>query len=523
MDPHEITSDIARMVRFAATLAALGEDVHGLVDALLEQDGVRLVAWMSPGEIYNPELRELRKPDAPDAGTVGSYRQRLSATLHALMEVASSATGKDLGRVRAHVQMAAGISDREMARLLAGRDHLAVVGPVCDALHVEYRDSWVLVDPERLAARIDHSIWATAGAGQLRAMTTDQLRRLIPKLPSPPSGGAVPARPEEYRAPRPRHRYRALYEALAQDHRDVVRLTLADVDRLLQEASEESLPDTARTNRGWWVRSNSASAAQPQTAAWAAAGYQVREVQTRRARQGGAVIEAVELSSLPGRADWLIDEARTETGVFRLPNPGLVHIDLDGCDELPGLEVLREPSTGPETTTRSGFDKHVTWLQGFLHESGEADRAAIDKAIWKDHRPDATDQWIANLLTRARRNGRIKNHGTKSRPRWVTAESKGDLMLFIASQLGFSSDAPPVEPGTEVPVEFVRMVADRLGVAPPVDGNSETIARVVIERAGRTWTNTDHLITLQGPVWLRSMRDAVVNRAPGLGPAVAPQ
>lgn len=49
---------------------------------------------------------------------------------------------------------------------------------------------------------------------------------------------------------------------------------------------------------------------------------------------------------------------------------------------------------------------------------------------------DATDKWIANLLTRARRQGVIKNNGIKSRPRWVESGSKGDLMLFIAGQLG---------------------------------------------------------------------------------------
>ena len=513
MKPHEITSDGERMVHLAQTLAALGEEVRepgfDLVKALEEKDGARLAAWLSPGEIYNPGLRQLRKADAPDERTIQAYRKRLGSNLQAFMEIASSATGNNLYWVRRHVKWAARVSDRELDRLLDGRDHPAAVGQLCEALQLEYQDEWVLVDPKGLDDRIQHSMWASEVAAELQGQTTQQLTRLLSVLSKRKT---TPARPNEYRAPRPGHRYRALYEALARDRRDVVRLTVPEVDELLREGGEKALPETARTKRAWWARSSSEAAAQPQTAAWTAAGYQVGKVETQQIAEGDPRIEAVEFTSLPGRREWLEDDARMEVGEYRLPGPGVVHIDLNALrDELPEQEAVRAEGGGREAPSPDGFDWEVNWLMGLVRSRGEANRAAIEKAAREKYGSDATDKWIANLLTRARRQGVIKNNGIKSRPRWVESGSKGDLMLFIAGQLGLLNETPPVEPGPEVPAEFVRMVADRLGVELAQDDPNEAIARAVIERLGAVWTETDNRKTIWFPAWLPKMRDAMVN------------
>lgn len=519
MEPREITSDIERIVHFSQTLAALGEEVRtpgfDLVDSLLAQDGARLAAWMSPGEIYNPDLQELHGQDLPEKETVQTYRKRLSSNLQAFMEVASSATGNSLDRVRRHVQWAARVSDREMDRLLEGRDHLIAVQALCDALQLDYTDTWLLVDPEGLSDRIQHSNWASAVAAELQGQTSDQLSRLLSKLARRRTTPVGP-RPSGFRAPRPGHRYRALYEALARDRRAEVRLTVSEIDKLLREGGETALPDTARTKRAWWARSSSEAAAQPQTSAWTAAGYQVSGVETQEISKGGQSIKAVEFTSLPGRTDWLEDDKRIEAGTFRLPGPGVVHIDLKALrDELPEQDAERPESKGQDDDRHYGFDWDVNWLMGLMRSRGEVNRAVIEEAARAKYGTEASDRWIANLLTRARRQGAIKNHGIKSRPRWVESESKGDLMLFIASQLGLLDETPPVQPGPEVPEEFVRMVADRLGVEAPHDGPSADIARAVTESLGGVWTEAETLNTIDPipPIWLRSMRDAIVNNA----------
>lgn len=114
---------------------------------------------------------------------------------------------------------------------------------------------------------------------------------------------------------------------------------------------------------------------------------------------------------------------------------------------------------------------------------------------------------MTNLLTKARRQGWTVNKGTRSQPRWAATRLRSVLMEDIADTLDL--ETPAIDPRDPVPVEFLRLVAKKVGVR-SANSSAQQIARRISESSGGTWQpefeSADKSVTSLG---LRAVRDAI--------------
>jgi hypothetical protein len=520
VSPHNIDS---RAHRTLAYLDALGYGQHPgessnyptVVEALEPRARVLLVAWLGPHASLSS------KSDNAAAKHVSPTRrapQDVAADFRRFLATAVKASQRPVYDVAAHVGWRASLSTRDLDRLLDGQDGFSIpcILDLCDALQLEFRDRWLLIDPERLARRIDESLTALQLVGRLRDLSGDRLESLYRRFPNPsPDTSAV----GPYLPPLQGTRYRALFEVLASDDRLRPSIGVRDLDQALQERGEGAgLPRSAYVDRSWWAGTGSKTAGRPQVSAWWAAGYRVGTLETDA--ETGAVL-TVTFEALPGRDIWLADPRRLEGYGFeeREPEPEarpivgeraadilvprslLFGMSASAHDGLASDEAnhTEEPDGASEV-----HDDLTNRLVSSLDELGEADRATV--AAHLD--VSLSDTELSNLLTRARRRGHVVNHGTRTRPRWVVAGSKGDLMFEIGRTLSF--DPPPMGPGSVIGRRFFELVAHNLSLEVPRDAMKVDVVRTITASADIEWSPTfvsgGNNITLAG---LEAVRDAV--------------
>src|SRR5204863_423307 len=118
----------------------------------------------------------------------------------------------------------------------------------------------------------------------------------------------------------------------ASDVRDYPDYTLAEIDRLLVEARETPLPDSARKDRSWWA--GSGAEGHPQVSAWWAAGYRIRKLEID---PSSGRVASIGFEALSGRAEWLTNPGRIAQRVYRVPGPEKVEIYRHEHELEPGL------------------------------------------------------------------------------------------------------------------------------------------------------------------------------------------
>lgn len=142
----------------------------------------------------------------------------------------------------------------------------------------------------------------------------------------------------------------------------------------------------------------------------------------------------VAFRALPGRAQWVADPARISKGIFRTPAVVPIPPRTSSVTEVVDLpepaEVQRE-AAGAASNLAVEIAPDVRDLVDHLTAVGEADASEI-----KDFRPDLDVEEFVKLLARARRAKvpRVRNYGSRTRPRWVAVGSKGDHVISIARE-----------------------------------------------------------------------------------------
>ncbi len=532
MTPYDVVADDSRLERFQTEVAYLDRmqppkaEAENDAKLLASNGGVRIVAWLWPSPSYEPGF----DPFEPDSGENGLRsenadspsqpvgaenaletarvaldRQRQSRLWvparrsREILALTARAVDRPVEDLETHLEWSVPLSQLELGRLLRGHTPFPfpVIVGLCAALQLEFTDAWVLVDPQRLARSIDQSVLASRISDHLRSHTLDDLENLEGRLRRPPVGAGRAHRLDTYRGPMPGGRYASLYEALASDVRDDPDYTLAEVDRLLVDAGEAPLPDSARKDRSWWAGSGRRTEGHPQVSAWWAAGYRIGKLEID---PSSGQVAAVGFEALSGRAEWLADPERIAQREYRVPGPEKVEIyrhehDLEvalmreaGSFEAIATALLSfasiVESVGIERRSLVPDDPDIRLLVEFLDEVGEADRAQITRHFDQGRDKPVGSSWMTNLLTRARRQGWTVNNGTRSRPRWASTTLTTRLMLEIAENLNL--EPPAIEPVVAVPVGFLRDVAKTVGVD-AADSSAPQIARRIIESVGGTW------------------------------------
>lgn len=508
MTPQDVAADRQLFDRFLSTVPGYvrphtGRREFGQHPVLLPvPERILITAWLWPDRSYNPAFDPFDPADERNSPDAQVIHERVADVFFVFLEAAADECGRAIEEVLAHVRWSARLSERELDQLLNGHDHIAFIVQLCGALQLEFNsDHWILVDPPRLARRVTQSLLATQIAQQLHHLTTENLESVRRKLPKGSEDAARALEIGAFPAPSEGSRYRTLYEALAADERPTPRYSLKEIDGILAAGGEPVLPRSAHTDRSWWAGSGTKATGRPQISAWWAAGYQILQIE---ADPASGAISSVSFEALPGRAGWIADPERTQEGVYRMPAPSTVRIELpehlskstgpvitfQPTDKFLQLDARRsKPSTHlnvsqPEIQVQYSDD--VAWLRSVLEEEGEADRSLIEQRFRQDRHEEFEAAWMTNLLTRARRQGQTKRYGTRNRPRWVATGSKGDLMLEIADVLGFES--PYVGAGAEVPIEYLRLVTEALGLRLPTDLTTGTqIAQHIVESLGLEW------------------------------------
>lgn len=556
MRPHDVAADASRLVRFQNEVAYLDRmqppeaEVDNDARLLASEGGVLIIAWLWPSPSYEPgfdpfepgsEENGLRSENAaspsqpvdaekaPETASVALDRQRQSRLWvparrsRDILALTARAVDRSVEDLETHLEWSVPLTHLELTRLLWGHTPFPfplIVG-LCTALQLEFRDAWVLVDPQRLARSIDESVLASRISHQMRSYTLDDLERLAGRLRRPPAGAGRAHLLDSYRAPMPGGRYASLYEALASDMRDEPDYTLAEVDQILVDAGERPLPKSARKDRSWWAGSGGKTEGHPQLSAWWAAGYRIRKLEIDP--ESGQVA-AVGFEALSGRAEWLANPGRIAEREYRITGSekveiyrhdhdlGVARIRDAGTFEsmVEALEVIAWAVESVRTARRPLVpdDPDIRHLVELLDEIGEADRAQIERHFVQVRERPVPPSWMTNLLTRARRQGWTVNNGTRSRPRWASTALTTRLMLEIAENLNL--EAPAIEPRNAVPVAFLRQVAKTVGVD-AAESSATQIARRIIESFGGTWQpefeSTDRSsVTGLG---LKAVRDAI--------------
>lgn len=561
MTPHDVAVDNSRLLRFQTEVAYLDRmqppeaEVDKDTELLNSKDGVLIVAWLWPTPSYEPGFdpfdadsgenqvlwenarhsQPVGAEKAPDETASLAFdrqrRRRLWVAARRFREIiglTARAGGRSVEDLKTHLKWSVPLTPLQLGRLLYGHTPFPfpVIVKICHELQLEFTDAWVLDDPQRLARRIDESVLASGISDHLRSLTLDNLESVKRKLPPPPPVNAGQA-PELgiYRAPRPDGRYWSLYEALAADVRDYPDYTLAEINRLLVDAGEMKLPVRSASVRSWWAGNGAKTEGRPQVSAWWAAGYRIRKIEID---PSSGQVASIGFEALPGRAEWLTNPERTAQREYRVPGPEKIEIYRDE-DDL-GVAMLSAWKTsdfqalltamGPalefvKAVSRSLVpgDPDIRQLVEFLDKIGEAARSQIERHFNQTLEKPVAAAWMTNLLTKARRQGWTVNNGTRSRPRWASTRWTAVLMEDIADNLNLA-ETPAIDRRDGVPLDFLRLVAEAVGVD-SANSSAPQIARRIIESSGGTWQpefeSADKSVTGLG---LKAIRDAIGTRMP---------
>jgi hypothetical protein len=507
------------------TLSEVGADAR----LLGSMEGVLIIAWLWPSLSYEPGFdpfdagsedgrssaenptrsQEFGSESVLDAATVALDRRRRDqlgvAATRFRQIIGSTARAVDRSEedLMTHLAWSVPLSQLELARLLVTHTPFPfhVILGLCKALQLEFTDAWVLVDPQRLARRIDQSVLASRISDRLRSLTIDDLENVERRLPRGPANAEQADEPDSYLAPRLNGRYWSLYEALASERRDSPDYTLAELDQIIVDAGEPPLPDSARRDRSWWAGNGARTEGHPQIRAWWAAGYRIRNLAVDFS---SGRVASVGFEALPGRAEWLADPGRIAKREYRVPGPDRIEIYRSENDfELSDLDpiffvawqtaIAPDHESMPSTVFKSiaaeidsvGLahrplvpdDPDIRRLVEFLDEIVEADRSQIEHHFNQNREKPVGSAWMTNLLTRARRQGWTVNNGTRSRPRWASTTLTATLMLDFAE--AFNSEMSTSGPGGAPPWESLLQLADAIPVV--------QIAREIIESQGGRW------------------------------------
>jgi hypothetical protein len=280
----------------------------------------------------------------------------------------------------------------------------------------------------------------------------------------------------------------------------------------------------------WWTAADADPSRHRQGSAWRAAGYRLAKPGLRASRfaveevalpdgtsgrvmqPAARVDERVDVTTevwdvlfeaLPGRFEWLADPARVKKGIYRMPTEVRIPPREPG-DADPPIDFAfgQQGSTPvlPEPSDATAIAPDMRNLVEQLEAAGEADAATI-----RGFFPDLGANDFAKLLARARRarEPKVRNHGSRTKPRWVAVGSKGDYLIPIARELWFrdSKDpVPPVGPGTGLPEWFTSQVEKTLSDGGLVLNASEDyLSRL---RMARSWScshDCDRRLTTSRP------------------------
>lgn len=536
------------------------DDLHTDIDLLRSRHGTEIVAWFwptadyransDPFELADTANREFQTEldmsiSAVDARLeIGELvaavdrqreqRRQVAATRFAqILEATANAVSRSAQDVVSHLKWSVQVSSRELEGLLRGlvAFPVSVVVSVCDALQLEFDDGWILADPRRLARRVDHSVRASRIADRLAILTFENLDSVEKRLPRKAEALEVLSQADSYLAPDPGGRYASLYEYLAKDARVAPHYTLSEIDEVLRRAGELALPESAK-HRSWWAGHGNRAEGRPQISAWWGAGYRVGRVVTDPST---TEVVSVEFLALPGRAEWRGDRARSAQRGFVLPGAEKVRIDLTetttGARRQADLDqkiaalasqfdfdafriAIAPVLASLEALHRAMLpdDPDLRVLTKFLDSVGEANRADIERHLTAARGEAIDAAWMANLLTRARRNGWIANKGTRKQSRWAAVRSRQMMLGEIADNLRL--DRPKIGPDDPVPLEFFQRVAEAVEV-PSDNASVVQIAQRIVEREGGGWQqayeSADGSVTSLG---LRALREAIGTRMP---------
>jgi hypothetical protein len=556
MTPHEVAADSSRRLRFQTEVAYLDRmqppevEVDSDTKRLGSEYGVLIVAWLWPTPSYEPgfdpfdavsaENQVLWENAAKHLQPVGTEkafetvslafdrqrRERLwvaARRFTQILEATARAVDRSVEDLKTHLQWSVPLTQLELARLLYGHTPFPflVIVKLCHELQLEFTDAWILVEPQLLARRIDESVLASGISDDLRCLTLHSLESVRRKLP--PRRNVNAGRAQElgiYRAPGPDGRYGSLYEALAADVRDYPAYTIAEIDRLLLDAGEMRLPDSASTDPFWWAGNGAKTKGRPQLSAWWAAGYRIRKVEKDPST---GQVTSIGFAALPGRADWLTNPERTAQRKYQVPGRIEIYRDEDDLmvarirenpeglkgmmDALAKLPAIFAAAFEKSPLSKNPDDPDVRHLVEFLDKVREADRSQIEGHfnLGRDKPVDAA--WMTNLLTKARRQGWTVNNGTRSRPRWASTRLTAALIEGIADN--WNLETPAIDTRGAVPVEFLQLLAKTVGVDSAGSTGPE-IARRILESKGRTWQpefeSADKSVTGLG---LKAVNDAI--------------
>ncbi|MEW2012069.1 MULTISPECIES: hypothetical protein [Microbacterium] len=456
MTPNDVVEDQALRNRFQAEVAYAdrlkpSEDASRDDAQVLESpDGLLVAAWLWPRELYDNDPLEIvgrwnRGVGSVDQSQLESgdsvrlawidaidrrrqvLREIIAKRFARIIDSTARAVDRSVEDVKTHLAWSVPLTEDHLNRLLCADSPFPfrVIVGICRALQLDFdREFWELVNPSQLAERVDRSVLAAEITSRLRDVTLEDLKGVKSKLPRLAEIGKAPMR-EVY--PAPARRYRGLYKSLAADGRDHPQYTVDAIDGILKAAGEKGLPSSAR-ERSWWAGSGAKAAGRPQVSAWWAAGYRVRGLEP-----AAGPVAVVSFEALPGRAVWLADPDRTNSGEYRVPGPPRVPIypiDQQGVQALSAaltvfaeaarLATLQRERMDAQEATADGPDNpDVRSLVAFLDKVGEATRASLVQHFASVRGGQVDENWLTNLLTKARRQGWTTNLGSRSRPRWT--------------------------------------------------------------------------------------------------------
>lgn len=539
MMPHDVATDSSRLLRFQNEVAYTDrmqpspDEARDDTELLGSKDGLLVIAWLWPSLTYDPdfdpldvssgEIRVRWEGAVGDAGPVGEkaacrshgrgsdpgqQRPHVAAERFRLViESISREVGRSVEDVKTHLKWSAHLAHLELDRLLHGHEPFPfpVIVRLCSALQLEFTDTWVLVDPERLERRIDQSVLASGISDRLRSLTLADLESVAKRLPQPTVSDGQAQEREIYRAPRQGGRYGSLYEALSADVRDNPVYTLDAIDRLLIDGGEQPLPPSARASDdpSWWAGTGAKTEGRPQVSAWWAAGYRIRNIAPDSASDQ---VASIEFEALPGRAEWRANTATNALQGYRPPGPLRLRIypHAEGMAvATPGsarlaealmrgqnLEVLKASLSLLVESLRDfesqnvPDDLDIRHLTELLDTVGEADRSQIERHFNVSPDKPINAAWMTNLLTKARRQGWTVNKGTRRQPRWAATRRRALLLDGVADKCNL--EAPVIGPVDPVPVEFLRLVAQKIDVH-STGTSAPQIAREIVESRGGRW------------------------------------
>lgn len=456
MTPEDVAADAVLRRRFQVEVAYAdrmqpSEDTANDDAELLDSaDGTLIAAWLWPDKLYDRDPFEIVDRWTQGVGSVDQTQlegadsvrrawtdaidrrrqilRKISAErFDRIIAATARAADRTTDQVRTHLLWTVPLTADEFVRLLQADSPFSfrtIVG-ISKALQLDFdRVGWNLVDPPHLAERIDQSLAATEIVARLRGLAEDDLKAVRSKLPRAAEVGRAPTT-DAYQAPT--RRYRGLYESLVLNESDRPEYTLEAIDEILEGAGEKGLPSSAR-ERSWWAGNGAKAEGRPQVSAWWAAGYRIGSLQPDR-----GPVSVVTFEALPGRSEWLADPDRLDADAYRAPSPPSVPIypiDQQGFKSLSaGLLLVAEAAKlaarqvglthADEATTKTPDDPDVRALVSFLEEVGESARAGIVEHFARLRGEHVDEAWMANLLTKARRQGWITNLGSRSQPRWT--------------------------------------------------------------------------------------------------------